>query len=530
MKRTIALILALVMAFALAACGSTPADNSGAPANADTQEAATAAAAVTELVIGLSSEPSNLDPQAIGMSTGLTGTGSFLFDTLFKFNNETNTAEPYMVSDWSWDDETHLHITLRDDIKSYQGTPITTADVQWCLERATSLKALGSFFGGFDAENDTVISDTEMVIALKAPDPIALCYLSLTNMGIMSKADYEAAGEEAIASNPTAATGKYMVEEWVVGDHMTLTRNENYWGEPGAFEKVTIRYIADATTRLMSLRSGDVMAVDRVPMSMASTVSSDSNLTLNQVSTYSTYMIPLDCTNTYLSDVKVRQALNMAIDREALLYSVFFGYGQVNTCTFPEGHALYTAPEAGQEWTYDPEGAKALLAEAGYANGFELTGIVMSTNQTYMDMLEYVQNAWSEIGVTLKIETYDNATFFTNLNNGDWDVYAIASSGANYLSPVKHTDARRPVAAQGYTQFNASDMDEFLASVDGLYTSIDSADITANAKVYNSYIRTECPTLSLVNSDVIYATNAQFTGGSLTPMADVDFSTLTLAK
>ncbi len=512
MKKILAVIFAFAMTLSLAACG-------GGSNSSKTE-------AIKDLVVGVSSEPGNLDPQGIGMSTGLTLTGSFIYDPLLTFNGETNQAEPRIAQEWSWDDDTHLRIKIRDDVKSFQGTPITTADVQWCLERASSLKALGSYFGNFDAENDTIVSDYEMVIALKAADPIALNYLCLTNIGIMSKADYEAAGADAISANPTAATGPYKVEEWVTGDHMTLVRNDNYWGGTPAFETVTIKYIPDATTRLMALQSGDVMAIDRVPMSMASTVSSDSKLTLNQVKTYSTYMIPLDCTNEYLQDAKVRQALNMAIDRDALLNSIFFGFGETSTCTFPKGHALYTDPAAGEEWTYDVAGAKELLKEAGYENGFTINGLVMSTNQTYMDMLEFVQNAWSEIGVKLEIEKTDNATFFTKLNGGEWDVYAIASSGANYLSPVKHTDARREVAAQGYTQFNPSNPDEFLAAVDGLYTTSDAAKITEYATVYNHYIRTEVPTISLVNSDVIYATSSQLTGASLTPMADMDFSTL----
>lgn len=535
MKKIIALSLAaLLLLMSLAACNSSTPSNSSAPStnsaqpSSDPENSVPAVEGPKDLIIAVSAEPSNLDPQAIGMSTGLTMSGSFFYDTLLYYNSNTDSAEPNIISKWEWTDDITLHCFIRDDVYSVQGTNITANDIKWMFERACALSALTTYTGSFDAENIEILGDYELNLKLKKPDPIALNYLCLTNFGVQSQADWEAAGgTDGVSLTASAATGRYILQEWITGDHMTLVRNDNYWGDPAPYETVTIRYIADATTRQMALQSGDVMAIDRVPQSQASTISSDPNLTLVEFSNaYNTYMIPLDCSNEALSDVRVRQAMNMSINRNALLASVFFGYGTVSDGTFPAGHALYTAPAAGDEWTYDVEAAKALMAEAGYADGFSINAIVMSTNQTYMDVLEFAQGAWREIGITLNIDTFDNATFFTKLNGGEWDAYSIASSGINYLSPFRHTDNRLPVASQGYTQFNVSDETAFHDLLDKLYVELDSSMAKEYAAEYLHYIRTEVPVINLVNSSIIFATSASVQGGTLTPMGDPNFSLL----
>ncbi len=533
MKKWTALLLAmLLLAGCMAGCGGkteTPASQgSSTPAKTDTGKTAPAAEAPKDLVIAVSAEPSNLDPQAIGMSTGLTMSGSFFYDPLLFYNSEAGTVEPNIIKEWKWVDDTTLNVKLRDDVTSVNGTKITTADVQWIFERATALPALNAYAGSFDAAGNKIIGDYEMEIKLKAPDPIALNYLCLTNFSIQSKADWEAAGgTDGISQTAKAATGRYVLTEWVNGDHMTLKRNDNYWGEKGAYETVTIRYIADASSRQMALQSGDVMAIDRVPASQATTISSNSALKLIDVAdAWNMYQVPLDCTHPALSNVKVRQAMNMAINRDALLASVFFGYGAVADGPFHAKHMLYSAPSGDDAWKFDLAAAKALMAEAGYADGFEMTMIVMSTNQTYMDVCEFVQNAWGQLNIKVNIETYDNATFFTKLNGGEWDAYSIASSGINYLSPIKFTDNRREVKAQGYTQFNPTDAEAFYKITDALYTTLDSAKAKELAAEYQHVVRTEVPVINVVNGSLLFATSASVQGAALTPMGDPYFAGL----
>lgn len=524
MKKFTALLLALLLMLGcLAGCSGekTPQDSSD-PNDQVVEELP------KDLIIAVSAEPSNLDPQGIGMSTGLTMSGTFFYDSLLHYNSNTGEVEPCIITEWEWLDDITLNVKIRDDVVSVSGSKITSADIQWMLERATTLPALSAYAGSFDAAGIEIIGDYEMNLKLKNPDPIALNYLCLTNFGVQSKADWEAAGgTDGIAQTAKAATGQYILKEWITGDHMTLVRNDNYWGEKAPYETVTIRYIADASSRQMALQSGDVMAIDRVPQSQASTISSDPNLTLVELSdAWNTYQVPLDCTHPALSNVKVRQAMNMAVNREALLSSVFFNYGTVSDGPFHSTHMLYSAPGAKEAWVYDMEAAKALMAEAGYADGFSMTMIVMSTNQTYMDVCEFVQAAWSQLNIDVKIETYDNATFFTKLNGGEWDAYSIASSGINYLSPIKFTDNRREVGAQGYTQFNASNESEFHKITDLLYTTLDVDASKEYAADYQYVVREEVPVVNVVNSSVLFATAKTVDGAALTPMGDPDFSGL----
>lgn len=533
------MLLAMLMALGcLAGCSGNQQGDSSKPAstpdsaNSSSPVSSDSASEVKDLIIAVSAEPSNLDPQGIGMSTGLTMSGVFIYDSLLHYNSATGEVEPSIITEWNWLDDTTLNVKIRDDVVSVSGSKITTADVQWMMERATTLAALSAYAGSFDASGIEILGDYEMNLKLKTPDPIALNYLCLTNFGVQSKSDWEAAGgTDGVSQTAKAATGQYILKEWVVGDHMELVRNDNYWGEKAPYETVTIRYISDASSRQMALQSGDVMAIDRVPQSQASTISGDANLSLIEMAdAWNTYQIPLDCTHPALSNVKVRQAMNMAINRQALLASVFFGFGTVSDGPFHSGHTLYSAPSADEEWVFDLEAAQQLMAEAGYADGFDMTMIVMSTNQTYMDVCEFAQAAWSKLNINVNIETYDNATFFTKLNGGEWDAYSIASSGINYLSPIKFTDNRRQVSAQGYTQFNPTDETEFHKITDLMYTTLDTAAAKECAADYQRVVRQEVPVLNLVNSSILFATSSSVSGAALSPMGDPDFSGLTSVK
>lgn len=529
MKRFTAMLLAMLLVLGCLAGCSNEKPKTSEPGS---DPSAPVAETPKELIIAVSAEPSNLDPQGIGMSTGLTMSGGFFYDSLLHYNSNTGAVEPNIITEWTWVDDVTLKVKIRDDVVSVSGSKITTADIQWMFERATNLPALSAYAGSFDATGNEIINDYEMTLKLKAPDPIALNYLCLTNFGVQSKADWEAAGgTDGVAQTAKAATGRYILKEWITGDHMTLVRNENYWGEKAPYETVTIRYIADASSRQMALQSGDVMAIDRVPQSQASTISSDPNLTLVELSdAWNTYQVPLDCTHPALSNVKVRQAMNMAVNRDALLASVFFGFGTTSDGPFHSKHMLYSAPGASEAWVYDMEAAKQLMIDAGYADGFSMTMIVMSTNQTYMDVCEFVQAAWGQLNIDVKIETYDNATFFTKLNGGEWDAYSIASSGINYLSPIKFTDNRRAVGAQGYTQFNASNEAEFHEITDLMYTTLDTELAKDYAADYQRVVREEVPVVNVVNSSILFATSNSVSGAALSPMGDPDFSGLSPIK
>lgn len=516
-----ALALALsVLATACTGGGDTPSDDPAGSENPSQQ-----VAEQTSLTVAYNLEPASLDLQSVGLSSGGTTTGSFLYDTLVTYNSETNTVEPSVAERWEWVDDTTLRLYLRDDVYSHNGYNIVADDILYMLERGVGTAALSRYYGMIDLEGCAAVDQYTVDIALTAPSPIFLTNLAQSCYAISSKEGIEAQGGlEAFARAPEAMTGKYRFVEWVDGDHVTVTRNEDYWGEKAYYETVTIRFIPDDTSRLMALQSGDVDAINRVLTSQTSTIAEGSGVSLvtidNQLQMYN---IILNCADGPLANTKVRQAMSLAFNREAALQSILFGYGEVATGLFPEGFSVYAPPAEGEAWTYDLERAKELMVEAGYPDGFSMTLILME-NQTYSDVAEFAEGAWSQLGIDITIEVSDSASFFVKLNAGEYDAYSIANSGYDYTSVFKTFDDRLDYGEGGNAQFHKDEA--FYELLDQIYTEVDpQAAVEISAEI-QSILREEVPVINVMNGSILFACDSNLTGYYLSPMGDPIFTDL----
>lgn len=537
MKKKLALLLAVVMlaTMALTACGGNtnpPAQNTGDPgqtqSGGQTQAPAGDKMSPQELKVAYNLEPASLAPQTVALQSAVTLVGSYLFDTLVTFNSETNSVEPCVAESWTWVDDTTLELKLRQDVYSHDGHNIVADDVQFMMETGCATAALARYYGAIDLEGCAVVDQYTYQIKLKSPNPTFLYNLCQSCFCISSKAGIEAAGGlEAVARNPVSATGRYKFVEWADGDHITVTRNEDYWGEKPYFENVLIRFIPDDTSRLLALQSGDVDAINKILSSQVSTVSGNPDIqVVSYDNQYQMYNVFLNCTHEALSNVKVRQAMNYAVNRQAALAAILFGEGTVADGPFPAGFSIYADVAAGDEWSYDLEKAKALMKEAGYENGFEMTLILME-NQMYSNVAEFVNAAWEPLGIKVNISMSDSPTFFSKLNAGEYDAYSIANSGVDYLSTLKTFDDRLTIAQGGNTQFKASDPDAFYAVLDQLYTELDNDAAKAVSADFHHVLRQEVPVINMMNGNILFGCKSGLTGYSLTPMGDPNFATLT---
>ena len=305
--------LALVLVMLVTACGKseTPKESEDtSSANGEVTEQ------VKNLTVAYNLEPASLDLQSVGLSSGGTTTGSFLFDTLVTYNSETNTVEPCVAESWEWVDDTTLRMKLREDVYSHNGYNIVADDILYMLERGVATAALARYYGSIDLSRCAVVDTYTVDIALTAPNPVFLTTLAQSCYAISSKEGIEAQGGlEEFARAPQAMTGKYRFVEWVAGDHVTVERNEDYWGEKAYYETVTIRFIPDDTSRLMALQSGDVDAVNKVLTSQTSTITEGSGVSLvtidNQLQMYNIF---LNCADGPLAETKVRHFRQSSLD------------------------------------------------------------------------------------------------------------------------------------------------------------------------------------------------------------------------
>ncbi len=424
MKKLVALLLAAAMSAALASCGGS---NTGSDVNAgsDTGAGDAGTAAPTSysdtLVIGDNTEPKNLDPdQSWGAAEARFS--AFIHEGLVR-EDENGSIIPLLATDWTVSDDGLTYtFNLKEGVKFSDGTDVTVADWAWSLYRARDCEYSNS--RSVAAKIDTVTGSDEdhtLVITLTEPQSCFLANLCKWNMVVLSEAHYNEVGEEAFLRDPLG-TGPYAVTEWKQGEYIQCAANEYYHVEGQPYTKnLTYKIITDDNTRLLQLQSGDIDIMGIVPTNMMETVASDSNLTAAAFNGSQIRFLILNCSDDVLSNEKVREALYYAMDKQQIVDFVAAGYAKPVASYVNEIHGdLYDADL--KDADRDVEKAKELLAEAGYANGLDLTINITSGNTIYENVATILQAQWAEAGITLSIEPLESATLVQNLGTFDYQL------------------------------------------------------------------------------------------------------------
>jgi peptide/nickel transport system substrate-binding protein len=363
-----------------------------------------------------------------------------LYETLIRSTPDGKGLEPALATAWTVsDDGTEVTLTLREGVKFADGSDMTAEDVKWSLDRARNPD--NGIWNGLIGSIDSVeIADPKtIVLKLKNPDPTIIPALSVFNTAIMPKALFEAEPGEtdadkahAFAEHPVG-TGPFVFDSWERGTRMRMVRNPHYWeigedGEPLPYlDSVTFEVIPDDATRILKLKSGELGATEFVPFARVAELQADPNINMElfpstRVIYLTTNVRPelSDGSPNPLSDPKVRQALNYAVDKDAIIQIVTYGVG-----TKAQSYMSSTTPMARQEgppYPYDLEKAKQLLGETEWADGFDLSIYALAGSADELATDSAVQQMWSQLGVNLNIEQVDNATRTEHYRAGDFQM------------------------------------------------------------------------------------------------------------
>lgn len=405
------LVLCLSLSVALTGCGSDNDAASDDGTNSNTENVVKR----DTLNYGLNQEPAKLDPQNDSLLvTSLVN--KQIYDTLLRRDDETGEIVPYLATEWEWIDDTTLHMTLRDDVYFHNGEKLTADDVVYTLQRCTTGSASASLFASFDAENSSAIDETHVEIKMKQPYGAALNMLCNMKAAIVCKSYCESVDDTTFGREPVG-TGAFSFVEWVNGDHITLTRNDNYWGEKSSYKTLNLRVLTDATARAIELETGGVDIIDTMNSSDIERFSESETINVYIMESTKLNYLVFNETHPALGNEKVRLAIAHAIDMEKVADAAF-GAGGV----LAKGNMATTIFGYKEEgvYSYDVELAKQLLEEAGYADGFSFTMVVanMSSN---VRTAEAVQAYLDEINITMAIETYDAATWMSMCRDGSAD-------------------------------------------------------------------------------------------------------------
>ena len=406
-----------------------------AQAEAEAEAEAAAAAATAEpaaeeapttLVIAQDRDPQRIDPNFV-RSVEAETVSQTMYDSLIALDTG-GVPVPSLAESWSFPDNSRMELKLREGVQFHNGEPFNAEAVRVSLERMQDEEHGSHLRNQFlSIESLEIVDDHNIVFHLSQPEANLL--YALTRLMIIPPAYYAEVGSEGIEANPVG-TGPFMFVSYTVDDATVVRRNPNYWsgspkGQP-MVEEVRIRVIPEATVRVAELTTGGVHIADTVPADQRSAVV---NAGMELVSFYDAkpFWMILNRTGfgtdadaatgeqavqyTALQDKRVAQALNYAVDRQAIIDSLMggdaFGLGQ------PFGRRGFGYPEDDQPYPYDPDLARQLLADAGYADGFQLD--ILATHATNLDPVVAVMGYFEEVGIRPKLEVIN-----TTIANDRW--------------------------------------------------------------------------------------------------------------
>jgi peptide/nickel transport system substrate-binding protein len=434
---------------ALSAC-TAPAPTA-APAAPASTAAPAAAAKPTEpaaprrggtLVVGLEAEPGTLD-NSVGTGYHTSIIQRMVYESLVGYDL-TSTADtlpikPVLAESWQISPDGKVYtFKLRSGVKFHDGTVLDAEAVKWNFERASDPKH--PLF--FDKGRGTSAQIFSLVDKMEAPDATTFrmtlkdpraYFLSLFDkipMFIGSPTAITKYGNDEFGNHPVG-TGPFKFVSRESGSKITVERNTEYWGTAPFVDKVVLRGIGEPTARVVALQTGEVDFINDVAPDQIEALRRNTDIEVSQASIPHTWLINLNHRDKPFSDVKVRQAASLAINREALTRDILKGTALPATQLEGPGGVAHDAALKG--WAFDPAQAKKLLADAGYPNGFDTVFALPSAGSGMLDatrIAEYLQRNWADVGIRAKLEAQEWTAYVPYFFKGipaDKGLYAMAN-------------------------------------------------------------------------------------------------------
>ena len=454
MKKTI-LALTLVLALLLAGCGGTPsaapapsAAPSEAPAESSTEPAteADAAAATTspraaanEISIGIAQDFDSLDPDYMTAA----GTKEVLFNVFEGLVKPSPAGEivPAVASEVAKsEDGLSYQFTLRDGVKFHNGEPVEMDDVLYSVERR---------WKGEDTAAQ--LSALSVIDSLSADG-----FLAAVMNAYILPSDYTKQETSPVG------TGPYRFVSRSVQDNLVLERFPDYWGTPGRLDKVTFKILESADGLVLGLQSGALDLVAHLSSDQIVQLNKD-EFSIAEGSMNLVQALYLNNAEKPFDDVRVRQALCWAIDKQAVIDLAFDGYGiPLGTSMFPS-FSKYYDESLTDYYTPDLEKAKALLAEAGYPDGFEMTITVPSNYTPHVNTATVLVELLSEIGVKATVQPVDWGTWLEEVYSNRKFQSTVTGLTSDNLTARKLLERFGTEVSNNFTNYSNEEYDEILA-------------------------------------------------------------------
>ena len=423
-------------------------------------------AQAAELRIGVAADVTSLDPHHINIGSNSSALWH-LYDALTHVNADARLI-PGLAESWRTVDATTWEFKLRKGVKFHDGAPLTAEDVIASIERARAMEKNGGQFAGFTRAITAMQAVDALTVRFKTATPYALLPYDLDSIFIIGKKMQSATSEDFNAGKFSGGTGPFKLATFKRGDRIELTRNDAYWGGAPAWDKVSLRILPNDGSRIAALLAGDADMIENIPTTDAARLKANPNFRLAQKVSWRTIFFTLDQTRDQVTglnakdgkplaknpfkDIRVRQAISKAINREAIAQRVMEGMAipASNVVAPPVfGYAKDLKPEA-----MDVDGAKKLLAAAGYPDGFALT--VYAPNNRYVNdeqIAQAVAQMLTRIGIAAKVETMPMTVYLGRARNGELP-FAMLGWGSFAGDLALRSLLATPTPEKGYGTWN----------------------------------------------------------------------------
>lgn len=504
-------VLAVIMSAALVA-GAAGCSSSKGEAQEENKEA-TESEAKDTLKIAYTADPEGLDPQRTAAVATLEVTSN-IFDTLITCDPDWNII-PDLAKDWKVsDDGMSITFYLNEGVLFHNGREMTAADVKYSFERlqgeespkASMYKNIKSI----DIEDDYTITFTTENLDVDFLLSFAYPWTAIIP---------EECSDD-LKTNPVG-TGAYKYVEWIPQQSVKLVRNDEYFGEKANIENVEFVLIPDYTSQLAALMVGDI-DITEVTADQIDVLNNTDGVKGVTIPQNAIQILALNQENEYLSNVKVRQAIAMAIDKDEIIDTVVWGNGTKIGSHLPVTSPYYV--DTNDVMPYDVEAAKALLAEAGYPDGFTISLKLPKPYQPHCDAGQIIADQLSKIGINCEIEIIEWATWMSDVyTDKKYDMTVVSHSGRldpyNFLSRYKSTSG-------DYISLLSGDVDALLDE------ALQETDEAKRKEIYaeiQNILAEEVPCVYLQSTSKFYGLNENVEGFNRFPIDILDLKAVSFS-
>lgn len=434
--------------------------------------------------------------------------------------DENMQIHPGLAESWKQLDDKTMQFNLRKGIKFHNGDDFTAEDVKFSFERMMNSPRIAFVLPPI--ERIDVVDDYTVNIVTKTPFGPLLSHLSHPALGMVSK-KLLTENPEALKKKPIG-TGSYKFKEWIYGDKLVLEKNEDFYDKnERGLKYIIFKNVVEASNRAIGLETGEIDIATPISSVDEENIKNNPKLQLLTKPSISYSYIGMNMTKAPLNDIRVRKAINYAIDKQAIIDVILNGNGKIATSPIAPGVFGFT--DKTKNYEYNVEKAKELMKEAGYENGFT-TSILVFSGEANTQTAEIVQAYLKEIGIDLKIEIVEVSAYWDmtergvhNLFLGSW---GVVTGDADYgLYAMYHSSAKGGAGNRDF--YENEKVDELL---DKAKTEIDPE---TRKKLYDEaqiLIVNDAPDVMLYNRNLTVGAQKYIKGLGIHPVTLYNFATV----